>query len=41
MVLNVQAWVAAEGTGGHLERELVLVGPEGPEVLTRSRRGLG
>lgn len=40
-VLSVQAWVSAEGTGGHLERELVLVGPEGPEVLTRSRRGLG
>lgn len=37
-VLSVQAWVAAEGTGGFLERELVLVSAEGPEVLTRGER---
>jgi Xaa-Pro dipeptidase len=37
-VLSVQAWVAEEGTGGVLERELVRVGPNGPDVLSRSER---
>jgi len=34
-VLSVQSWVTAEGTGGFLRRELVRVGTEGPELLTR------
>jgi Xaa-Pro aminopeptidase len=34
-VLSVQSWVTAEGTGGFLRRELVRVGSEGPELLTR------
>ena len=34
-VLAVQAWVAAEGAGGALEQDLVLVTEQGPEVLTR------
>jgi Xaa-Pro aminopeptidase len=38
VVLCVQSWVTAQGTGGFFERELVLVGPEGPEVLTRGER---
>jgi hypothetical protein len=29
----VTAWVAAEGAGGHLERDLVLVTGGEPEVL--------
>jgi Xaa-Pro dipeptidase len=37
-VLSVQAWVRSEGTGGFLERELVRVGEDGPEILTRSER---
>ncbi len=37
-VLSVQSWVTAEGTGGFLHRELVRVGPDGPEVLTRGER---
>ncbi len=37
-VLNVQAWVSAEGTGGYLLRDLVLVGDDGPELLTRGER---
>jgi Xaa-Pro aminopeptidase len=37
-VLCVQAWVSEEGTGGHFERELLRVGPSGPEVLSRSER---
>jgi Xaa-Pro aminopeptidase len=37
-VLSVQAWVSEEGTGGFLLRELVRVGEDGPEVLTRSDR---
>jgi Xaa-Pro aminopeptidase len=37
-VLSVQAWVSEEGTGGFLERELVRIGEDGPEVLTRSER---
>jgi Xaa-Pro aminopeptidase len=37
-VLSVQAWVSEEGVGGVLEREMVRVGPGGPEILTRSGR---
>ncbi len=37
-VLSVQSWVTAEGTGGYLRRDLVLVGADGPEVLTTSER---
>jgi Xaa-Pro dipeptidase len=37
-VLSVQAWVSAEGTGGYLLRDLVLVGADGPEVLTKGQR---
>jgi Xaa-Pro aminopeptidase len=37
-VLSVQSWVAAEGTGGCLERATVRLGADGPEVLTRSNR---
>jgi Xaa-Pro aminopeptidase len=37
-VLSVQAWVSEEGVGGVLEREMVRIGPEGPEILTRSQR---
>jgi Xaa-Pro dipeptidase len=37
-VLSVQAWVADEGTGGFLLRELVRIGEDSPEVLTRSER---
>jgi Xaa-Pro dipeptidase len=37
-VLSVQAWVSEEGTGGFLERELVRIGEDGPEILTRSER---
>jgi Xaa-Pro aminopeptidase len=37
-VLSVQAWVAEEGTGGFLLRELVRIGEDDPEVLTRSAR---
>jgi Xaa-Pro aminopeptidase len=40
MVLAVEAWVAAEGAGGVLEQDLVLVTDAGPEVLTRYGRGL-
>jgi Xaa-Pro aminopeptidase len=36
--LSVQAWVSQEGTGGFLERELVRVGANGPEILSRSER---
>jgi Xaa-Pro aminopeptidase len=34
-VLCLQSWVSAEGTGGCLERATVLVGENGPELLTR------
>jgi hypothetical protein len=34
-VLSVQSWVTAEGTGGFLRREMVRVGTDGPELLTR------
>ena len=37
-VLSVQAWVSQEGTGGFLERELLRIGEDGPELLTRSER---
>jgi Xaa-Pro aminopeptidase len=37
-VLNVQAFVSQEGTGGFFERELVRIGVSGPEVLSRSER---
>ena len=37
-VLCVQSWVTAEGTGGVLERAVVRVGADGPEVLTRVGR---
>jgi Xaa-Pro aminopeptidase len=39
MVLAVEAWVAAEGAGGVLEQDLVLVTDSEPEVLTRYGRG--
>lgn len=38
-VLAVTGWVAEEGVGGFLERDLVLVGEGGPEVLTACGRG--
>lgn len=38
MVLCVQSWVSAQGTGGCLERATVRIGDRGPELLTRSRR---
>jgi Xaa-Pro dipeptidase len=37
-VLSVQAWVTEEGVGGFLERELLRVGENGPELLSRSER---
>jgi Xaa-Pro dipeptidase len=37
-VLSIQAWVAEEGTGGVLVRELVRVGSNGPDILSRSER---
>jgi Xaa-Pro dipeptidase len=37
-VLSVQAWVTEEGTGGVLVRDLVRVGANGPDVLSRSER---
>ncbi|MCU1486891.1 MAG: Xaa-Pro aminopeptidase, partial [Actinomycetia bacterium] len=39
MVLALTSWVVADGVGGHLERDLVLVTDRGPELLTRSGRG--
>jgi Xaa-Pro aminopeptidase len=39
-VLAVQAWTYHEGVGGILEQDVILVGPEGPTVITRSRSGL-
>jgi Xaa-Pro dipeptidase len=39
MVLSVEAWVVAEGAGGVLEQDLVLVTEGEPEVLTRYGRG--
>jgi Xaa-Pro aminopeptidase len=41
LVLAVQSWVTAEGTGGHLERDLVVVGDDGPRRLTRLGPGAG
>jgi Xaa-Pro aminopeptidase len=34
MALCVQSWVTEAGTGGYLLRDVVLVHPDGPEVLT-------
>jgi Xaa-Pro dipeptidase len=34
-VLSVTSWVAAEGAGGHLERDVVVVGDDHPEVISR------
>jgi Xaa-Pro aminopeptidase len=39
-VLAVAAWVSEEGTGGFLQRELLVIGEAGPELLTR-REGEG
>jgi Xaa-Pro dipeptidase len=39
MVLAVQSWVAADGAGGSLEREVVVVGDDGARVLSRFGRG--
>jgi Xaa-Pro dipeptidase len=38
MVLSIQSWVTAEGTGGCLERATVLIGSAGSSTLTRSGR---
>ncbi|MCU1373756.1 MAG: Xaa-Pro aminopeptidase [Actinomycetia bacterium] len=38
-VLAVTSWVAREGVGGFLERDLVVVGDAGPEVLSRYGHG--
>jgi Xaa-Pro dipeptidase len=40
-VLSVTSWVAVEGIGGFLERDLVVVGEGVPEVLSRFGRGPG
>ncbi len=37
-VLSVQAWVSEEGTGGFLLREVVRIGEDVPQILTRSER---
>ncbi|HEY2430056.1 MAG TPA: M24 family metallopeptidase [Acidimicrobiales bacterium] len=39
MVLAVQGWVQAEGVGGFLEREVVVVAEDGPRALSRFGRG--
>ena len=41
MVLSVQAWVAREGTGGVLLRDVVHVGDGTPRVLSRYASALG
>lgn len=33
-VLSITAWVAEPGVGGHLERDVAVVGADGPRVLT-------
>lgn len=38
-VLAVTGWVAQEGVGGFLERDLVLVGDGAPQILSRYGRG--
>lgn len=38
MVLSVQSWVVEEGVGGCLQRETVVIGGDGPVVLTRYGR---
>jgi Xaa-Pro dipeptidase len=40
-VLAVTGWVAEPGVGGCLERDLVLVAEDGPQVLTTAPRGPG
>ena len=37
-VLSVQAWVSEEGTGGFLLREVIRIGEDLPQILTRSER---
>ena len=37
-VLSVAAWVCEEGTGGFLLRDVVRIGEDNPELLTRSDR---
>jgi hypothetical protein len=37
-VLAVTGWVAEDGVGGHLERDVVLVTDGEPEVLTDDGR---
>jgi Xaa-Pro aminopeptidase len=39
-VLAVQAWLPDGGVGGIYEQDVVVIGPLGPTVLTRSRSGL-
>lgn len=36
MVLAVQGWMTEEGVGGALRTDTIVVGPEGPEVITRA-----
>ncbi|TDK99172.1 aminopeptidase P family protein [Mycobacterium paragordonae] len=38
MVLSVQSWVVEEGVGGCLQRDAVVIGGDGPVVLTRYGR---
>jgi hypothetical protein len=38
MVLCLQSWVSAEGTGGYLERATVRIGADRAELLTRAIR---
>lgn len=38
MVLSVQSWVVEEGVGGCLQRDTVVIGGDGPVVLTRYGR---
>ena len=37
-ILSIQAWVSEEGIGGFFEREMLRIGADGPELLTRSER---
>lgn len=39
-ILTVQAWVAADGSGGALEQETILIGPDGPIGITRYGRAV-
>ena len=36
-LLAVQSWVTQAGVGGYLVRDLVVIGDDGPEVLTGTR----